>query len=119
MASAAASALPRRPTPCVIDQEASHQLRGHPDEMFAASPVDPILLYEHKKCLVDESRGLKGMVGALCAHKVPRHTAEFPIYEWNQLGEGVTMAEFPLGQKESHISGAVRHKYPRVASSPL
>ncbi len=51
--------------PCMIDQNAAHQLCGDSEEVGAVLPTHIFLINQTEECLVDEGRCLQGMSGPL------------------------------------------------------
>ena len=49
----------------VVNEDAAHGLRRDPEEVRAVLPLDLALVDELEVRLVDEGRGLEGVVGAL------------------------------------------------------
>ena len=58
--------------PRVIHQQPSHELPRDPHELRAVLPVRPVLSRQPQKGLVDQRRGLQGVVLPFIAHVAPR-----------------------------------------------
>ena len=56
----------------MVDQDATHELGGDPEEVGAALPGNAGLVDELHVGFVNEGGGLEGMVGAFAAHVVGR-----------------------------------------------
>ena len=69
----------------VIDQYAAHHLRGHSHEVCAVLPVDLFLIGQPQISLVDERRGLKGVILALSPEIASGDGSQFVIHNRYQL----------------------------------
>ena len=80
------TAPPFRPLIAVgmVYQNASHHLRGDPEEMRSTLPVRP-LIDEAQVGFIHKAGGLKGMAGVLPPHVAPGQTAELIVDQWHHL----------------------------------
>src|SRR5262245_5018139 len=83
----------------VADQDLAHQPRRGAEEMSAVLPIYVALVYQPQKCLVNQSRRLERMAGALATHVAARHTAQFAVDERRQFISRALIASIPRDQK--------------------
>src|SRR3954465_2451327 len=80
----AATALERLLPPCVLDQDASHSLRGCGEEMPAAGPVLRTAIHQSQIRFMNEGGRLKRVTVALLLHLSSSHSAKLVIDQGQQ-----------------------------------
>jgi len=87
----------------VIDQDPAHDLRRDTKEMRAILPIDLALVDEPDVGLMNQSRRLQGVVGALSPKLARGHAAELRVDEWQQLAERSAVAATPITEQRRDV----------------
>ena len=103
-ASHAVAPLARVVTTGVIDEDPAHDLRRDTEEMRAILPIDLTLVDEPDVHLMDESRGLQGVIGPFVPELAHRHAAELRIDERQQLIERSPVAATPIAEQRGDVA---------------
>ena len=82
----------------VVDQDSAHHPRGHPKKMCSIVQIDLALVDKPQVHLMNQRRGLQGVIGPLAPKLTRGHAAELRIDEWQQLIERAIVASTPLTQ---------------------
>jgi hypothetical protein len=89
----------------VIHEDAPHRLRGYRVEVSSILPSHILVVDESQISLVDQRRGLQGMVGALAAHVIASQPAQLLIHKGNQPIERGLITVAPIHQQSGYRSG--------------
>ena len=100
IAAALRTALPR-----VVDQHATHDLRGQRQELLAVLPVEHALPGEPDEGLVDQRRALQGVIAAFARHLAAREPAEVVVDQRPERIEGSAFAIGPALQQSGDLAG--------------
>ena len=80
-------ALGRAP-PRVLDEDPAHGLGGHPEEVGPVLEGDLATVGQPQPGLVDQGRGLEGVLAPLPHHVVRRHLPQLVVDEVPEVGPG-------------------------------
>ena len=72
-------------SPCMIHENAPHQLGCDTKKMRPILPTDILLINELQICFIDQRRGLKRMTWAFLAHIACCQTMQFLINKRDQF----------------------------------
>jgi hypothetical protein len=72
--------------------------------MSPGPPAHFLLLGKLQKKLVDQGRGLKGMVLTLVAHSILRYPFKLRIHEFHQLRPHLKVSASAFAQKHSNLT---------------
>ena len=81
----------------VVDEDAPHHLSGDPEKMRAVLPVLASLIDQTHVRLVDQCRGLKGVVPALLPYVAPGHPMQFAVDDLHQPA-----FRLPIARSQAH-----------------
>ena len=91
--------------PGVIDQDPAHDLRRHAEKVRPILPIDLPLVDEPEVHLVDQGRGLQGVVGPLAPKLARRHATELRVDQRQQLIERSLVAATPIAEQRRDFAG--------------
>jgi hypothetical protein len=89
----------------VINQDPAHRPGGDGIEVSAALPAYGSLLHKFEISLVDQSSGLKSVIGTLAPHVPSGQPVQLVVHQGSQLGRGLSVALSPFNQKQRDITG--------------
>jgi hypothetical protein len=84
---------------CVIDQNATHDLRGNGKEMRTVGPMHVLLIYDANVSLVDQGGGLQSMAFPFPAHVAAREPVQLVVDQRIQLVERGLIAIAPFSEQ--------------------
>src|SRR3989454_6350932 len=99
-------------TPCMIDQDAAHQLCGNSEEVRAVFPVNALAIDQPHICLVDQRCRLQRVTGTLAAHVMAGQLAQLAIDQRHQLVERRFVAVTPLNKQLRDFVRVLGHREP-------
>ena len=102
--------------PRVLDQNTTHDLCRHREEMRAIVPLHARVIHQPHIGLVDQGRGLQAMAGTLAPHVAARQSVELVIYESGQPFERTRVSVAPRAEQLAHLVLAARPVAPSCAS---
>ena len=97
----------------VIDQDATHDVRGDTKEVRPILPVNLPLIDKPDKHLVHKSRRLQGVIGPLAPELADRNAPELRIDEWQQLVECSPVAATPIEEQCRNVARRVANQLDR------
>jgi len=95
----------------MIDQNATHHLRGESDEVQRVAPLHPALIDQSHEGFVNERRGLEGMTGTLVTQIACGKPVEFLVNERCELVERGLIAVAPLDQQPRDVACRLRSRH--------
>jgi tetratricopeptide (TPR) repeat protein len=98
----AAVAFRRRATTGVIDQDLAHQPCADREQVAAVVGFDGIESGKPQPGLVDQGRGLQGVIASLATEELFRQTMQFRVQRADQSVAGTGVALAPVGKKLGH-----------------
>src|SRR5688572_20863018 len=97
-------------SPRIIDENASHELRGHAKKLCPVLPAHAVLLRKFQKELIYEGGGLECVLPAFAAKVCDRQSVKFVINKRHQLIAGLFLTIAPSFQELCDAVGrASRH----------
>ena len=90
--------------PRVVNQNPSHELCRHGEEVGPVLPAHALVIHEPQVSFVDQGGGLQTVAGALPPQVVPGEPAQFVIDDWRQLIEGVLIPVAPGAEQGAHVT---------------
>src|SRR5215467_13219458 len=93
----------------VIDQNASHHLRGDRKKVCSALPGDVLLVHNAKKSFMDQGGRLQGMVRAFLAHGDMGHAAQFVVNQRDETKRRLLIAIAPLAKQLGDVGRGGGH----------
>src|SRR5580704_683074 len=90
--------------PRVINQNSSHELRRHGEEMGAVLPAHALVIHQPQVSLVDQGSGLQTVASAFRPQVVPGEPAQFVIHDRCQLIEGILISVAPGAEQYAHVT---------------
>ena len=87
----------------VVDEDASHQLRGDAVEVRAVLPADVLLVYQPEVGFVNQRGGLQCVAGALPADVLAGQPAQLPVDQRHQRVERRPVAVAPGHEQLRHL----------------
>ena len=91
----------------MVDEDASHCLGGHGEEVLAVLPVGPVLVDQPQPRLMHQAGGLQGVAGGLVPESGPGHPRELVVDQRHQLVERVPATGGCLAQQAGDLVGRV------------
>src|SRR4051794_8685994 len=91
----------------MIDQNLSHELRGHGKKMRPVLPLRKLLVSQANVGLMHQGSALKRMSGTLVAQVALRDALQFVVNQRNERVQSLAVAATPPAQQLSHLSGRV------------
>jgi len=88
----------------VVDEDASHQIRGNREKVCAVLPTDAPLVYQPQIGLVDQRGRRKRMVVALAAQVGARDRAQFVVDGVDQLAARGFISVAPRHQQIRYVA---------------
>src|SRR5215207_6612199 len=89
----------------VVEQDASHDLRGDGEEVRAVLPVHALLVDEPEVRLVDERRRLERVPRVLAPHEVARDAVQLSLDEREEAFERRPVAVAPCDEQPRDLGG--------------
>ena len=87
----------------VVDQNLTHPMSGHPEEMSPAFPIRQLAASEFEVSLVDEHRRSKRLGVPFVAEVMGRESAQLIVNERGKEGECGLIPGFPLSEKSRNL----------------
>ena len=94
----ATTSFRRTALPCMLDQNASHQLCGDRKEMCTILPANLARAEETEESFVCEGGGLERVSRSLATKLIASETTKLRVNDGNQLVESFVVAIFPSYQ---------------------
>ena len=93
----------------MIDQNTAHHLSGDAIEVPTVLPRHPVLTGESQKGLVDERRGLQGVIRPFVSQVARGSVPKLVIHERHKFVACPEVATCPGVQQLAHGTGAIAH----------
>jgi hypothetical protein len=99
---------------CAVDQDSTHRLGHHGEEMGAILKFWGLIGHEPEPSLMDESRRLKCMLGRFVGEFVSRQPAQFLVNERQQLISSSSVASLHAAQKVGYLAHTFKRQELRI-----
>ena len=90
--------------PRMFNQNAPHQLGRNREKVGAILPLHALVIHQAHVGLIDQSRRLQAVTGALAFHVAPREAMEFVIDDGRQPVERGSVSVTPGSEQPAHLS---------------
>src|ERR1700722_9011760 len=91
-------------TPCMLHQNAPHQLRRNREKMGAILPLHAFIIHQTHVRLVDQGCCLQAVAGPLTSHVAPRQAVQFAIDDGSQPVERALVSLAPCAQQLADVA---------------